>query len=260
MFVDSHCHILAEEFDADREDCINRATEAGVDMILDASGGVSVEKSVAAEELCLKHRNIFASVGVHPEEAENFADITAEKIVALSEKKHIVGIGECGLDFYYNSNTKDIQLNVFIEHIKAAQKTKLPLIIHSREADDEMIKTLSSMYEKQKFCGVLHCFSSSRRLAEFALGIGFYISASGIITFNKSDDLREIFADIPPERLLVETDAPYLAPVPFRGRRNEPSFVGKTAEKLAEIKGMNIEETAKITSDNFKRLFFKTTL
>jgi len=259
MFIDSHCHILSEEFDGDREDCLRRAVEAGVSSILDASGGVEAERLAKAELFCRQYPNVYASVGVHPEEAENFADITAEQIIALSAPKHIVAIGECGLDFYYNSNTKDIQIKVFLEHIKAAQKTKLPLIIHSREADDEMMEILKSTYEKEKFSGVLHCFSSSRKLAEFALNIGFYISASGIITFNKSEELREIFADIPLEKLLVETDAPYLAPVPFRGKRNEPAFVGKTAEKLAELKGIKTEELAKITVANFKSLFAKTT-
>ena len=257
MFVDSHCHILSEEFDLDREDCLKRAFDSGVTMILDASGGVDDNKLMKAAEFCRTHQNVYTSVGVHPEEAENFADITTEKIIELSKPKYIVGIGECGLDYYYNSDTRDIQLKVFLEQIYAAQKTKLPLIIHSREADDDMIKILAQEYEKAKFSGVLHCFSSTRKLAEFALEIGFYISASGIITFNKSDDLRKIFADIPLDKLLIETDAPYLAPAPFRGKRNEPAFVVKTAEKLAEIKGLSINQIAQITSNNFQKLFIK---
>ncbi len=257
MFIDSHCHILSEEFEIDREDCLKRAFDSGVTMILDASGGVNYDKLMETAEFCRTHQNVYVSVGVHPDDAEKFPDITADKIVKMCNGSHIVGIGECGLDYYYNSDTRYIQLKVFLEQIYAAQKTKLPLIIHSREADDDMIKILAQEYEKAKFSGVLHCFSSTRKLAEFALEIGFYISASGIITFNKSDDLRNIFADIPLDKLLIETDAPYLAPTPFRGKRNEPAFVVKTAEKLAEIKGLSTKQIAQITSNNFQKLFIK---
>ena len=257
MFVDSHCHIISEDFALDRTDCIKRALDAGVGCILDASGGVDEQKLQQTAELCNSHRCVFATVGVHPEDAENFTDITAEKLVKLSEEKHIIGIGECGLDYYYNSNTKAEQLKVFVEHIHAAQITKLPLIIHAREADDDMIKILSQEYEKEAFCGELHCFSSSRKLAKFALKIGFYVSASGIITFKKSVELREIFADVPLNKLLIETDAPYWAPEPFRGKRNEPAYVIKTAEKMAEIKNTSLEEIEKITTENFYHLFQK---
>jgi TatD DNase family protein len=257
MFVDSHCHIISEDFALDRTDCIKRAFEAGVGCILDASGGVDEQKLKQTEELCNNYEGVFATIGVHPEDAEHFTDITAEKLVKLSEAKHIIGIGECGLDYHYNSNTKAEQLKVFVEHIHAAQITKLPLIIHSREADDDMIKILAQEYEKEAFCGELHCFSSSRKLAEFALEIGFYVSASGIITFKKSVELREIFADVPLNKLLIETDAPYLAPEPFRGKRNEPAFVIKTAEKMAEIKNTSLEEIEKITTENFYHLFQK---
>ncbi|MBR3502353.1 MAG: TatD family hydrolase [Alphaproteobacteria bacterium] len=258
MFVDSHCHIISEEFDEDREECLKRAQEAGVQVILDASGGVGGEKLKKNALVCSTHKNVFATVGVHPEEAEEYLDIKAEKIIELSDEKYVVGIGECGLDYHYNPNSKDTQLKVFVEHIHAAQKTKLPLIIHSREADDDMIKILAQEYEKEPFRGELHCFSSSRKLAEFALNIGFYVSASGIITFKKSVELREIFADVPMEKLLIETDAPYLAPEPYRGKRNEPAYVVKTAEKLAEIKGISLEQIAKITTENFHKLFDKT--
>ena len=257
MFVDSHCHIISEDFASDRTECIERAFAEGVKVILDASGGVKKEKLQIMQELCNTYKNVFSTIGVHPEEAEDFTFINAEKLVELSTPKHIIGIGECGLDYHYNPNTKDIQRKVFIEHIHAAQTTKLPLIIHSREADDDMMAILEQEYKKEPFRGELHCFSSSRKLAEFALSIGFYISASGIITFKKSDDLREIFADVPLDRLLVETDAPYLAPVPFRGKRNEPAYVVKTAEKLAEIKGISVEKLAEITTDNFYNLFDK---
>lgn len=258
MFIDSHCHIVSEDFADDRDECIKRAQQAGVELILDASGGVDIERLENNKRICQAYENVFTTVGVHPEEAEEYSNICAEKIVQLSKVKHVVGIGECGLDYHYNPNSKDIQIKVFVEHIKAAQMTKLPLIIHSRDADEDMMKILQQEYKKEPFCGELHCFSSSRQLAEFALSIGFYVSASGIITFKKSDELREIFADIPFDRLLIETDAPYLAPVPYRGKRNEPAFVVKTAEVLATLKCTSTEEIAHITKDNFYRLFTKT--
>lgn len=257
MIVDSHCHILSEEFDEDRAACLERAASEGVEVILDAGGGVDEDVLQRKAKICAEYKNLYSTVGVHPEYAENYTSITAEKIADLSKVYNAVGIGECGLDYYYNSDTKDEQIKVFVEHIKAAQETKLPLIIHSRDADDDMMKILSEEYAKKEFCGELHCFSSSRKLAEFALSIGFYVSASGIITFKKSEDLRQIFADIPLERLLVETDAPYLAPTPFRGKRNEPAFVVKTAEMLAQIKGVSLEKIAKITTENFGKLFPK---
>lgn len=257
MFIDSHCHINSAEFDEDREDCIKRTESAGIELILDASGGVDNEILKKNAEICLKHKNVYTTVGVHPEEVENYADIKAEKIIELSKAPFIVGIGECGLDFYYGSDSKNLQIKVFLEHIKAAQITKLPLIIHSREADEDMINILAHEYEKEPFFGELHCFSSSRKLAEFALSIGFYISASGIITFKKSEGLRAIFADVPLDKLLIETDAPYLAPVPYRGKRNEPAYVVKTAEMLAQIKGVDLQSIENATTQNFYRLFTK---
>ena len=257
MFVDSHCHIISEDFALDRDECINRAVQAGVEAILDASGGVDTEKLANNKKFCETYKIVFTTIGVHPEDADKYPDIRAEKIVELSQEKHVVGIGECGLDYHYNPDNKDLQLKIFKEHIKAAQITKLPLIVHSREADDDMINILAQEYEKAPFLGELHCFSSSRKLAEFALSIGFYVSASGIITFKKSDELREIFADVPVEKLLIETDAPYLAPVPYRGKRNEPAYVIETAKKLAEIKNIEIEQLAKITTANFYSLFNK---
>ena len=257
MFIDSHCHIISAEFDEDREECIRRAQEAGVEVILDASGGVEAEKLEKNKLICTTYKNVFTTIGVHPEEAEEYPEVSAEKIIELSAENQVIGIGECGLDYHYNPNTKSAQLKVFLEHIKAAQITKLPLIIHSRDADDDMIKILAHEYEKVPFCGELHCFSSSRKLAEFALSIGFYISASGIITFKKSEALRAIFADVPLDKLLIETDAPYLAPVPYRGKRNEPAYVVKTAEMLAQIKGVDLRSIENATTQNFYRLFTK---
>ena len=257
FIVDSHCHIISEEFANDREECIKRAFDNGVRVILDASGGVEKEKLQKMQKVCWEHENVYATVGVHPEEAENFADISADKLIKLCRPDYIIGIGECGLDYHYNPNSKDIQIKVFLEHIKAAQTTQLPLIVHSRDADDDMMEILTREYKKEPFKGELHCFSSSAKLAETALKIGFFISASGIITFKKSEELCNIFSKVPLEKLLIETDAPYLAPVPFRGKRNEPAYVIKTAEKLAEIKNESLDDLAKMTSANFYRLFTK---
>ena len=187
--------------------------------------------------------------GVHPWKAdETFA------VPDLSGK---LAIGECGLDYYYDYSGKDSQIRLFREHIKAAQITGLPLIIHTRNADDDTIAILDEMYKQKPFCGEIHCFSSSKELADFALSIGFYISASGIITFNKSGDLRDIFATIPNDKLLIETDSPFLAPIPLRGHRNEPANVKYIAEKLSQIKDISFDEMAEITSHNFYELFRK---
>ncbi len=255
MFTDSHCHINSEDFAADREDVVLRAREMKIKYILDVSD--DVEKTPEIIEFCRKHRNIYTTAGLHPELADKYDVFTSETILQHVASPYVVGIGECGLDFYYNADIKTQQLKVFQSHIEAAQQSGLPLIVHSRDADDEMIKMLTENYKKQPFKGELHCFSSSERLCKAALEIGFYISASGIITFKKSEELRRIFAVVPDERLLIETDAPFLAPTPHRGKRNEPAYVVNTAQVLAEIKNKSMEEIAAITTDNFLTLFDK---
>ena len=255
MLIDSHCHLDYNDFEEDLEEILNRAKENGVTTILDAGNNIGeLENQLKLAE---KYPFIYTAVGVHPHEAKSFEDIKAKDFIEASKHKKIVAIGECGLDYYYDYSPVDVQKKVFIEQIKAAQETGLPLIIHTRDADEDTIAILDEYYKQKPFTGVIHCFSSSRKLAELALSIGFYISASGIITFNKSQDLREIFADIPLERLLVETDAPFLAPCPMRGRRNEPGYVRYTAEKLAQIKDIPFAKLAQITSDNFEKLFRK---
>ncbi len=255
MLIDSHCHLDFNDFEDDLDELITRAKENGVTTILNAGNNINeLENQLRLSE---KYPFIYTAVGVHPHNAAEYPDIKAEDFIAATRHKKVVGIGETGLDYYYDYAPRDLQKKIFIEQIKAAQETGLPLIIHTRDADDDTIAVLGEQYKIKPFTGEIHCFSSSRRLAEFALSIGFYISASGIITFNKSQELREIFADIPLDRLLVETDAPFLAPVPKRGRRNEPSFVRYTAERLAQIKGIPYEELAQITSDNFCNLFRK---
>lgn len=255
MLVDSHCHLDFDDFEEDLDDIICRAKENGVTTILNAGNNIGeLHKQLQLSE---KYPFVYTAVGVHPHNASEYEHITAQDLINETHHKKVVGIGECGLDYYYDYSPRDVQIKLFKEHIKAAQETSLPLIVHTRDADDDMISIMEEEYKKTPFTGEIHCFSSSKRLADFALSIGFYISASGIITFNKSCDLRDIFEEVPLDRLLVETDAPFLAPIPVRGRRNEPSFVLHTAERLAQIKDISYEKLAQITSDNFFRLFRK---
>lgn len=255
MFTDSHCHINAADFNEDRESVVARAREMKVDYILDVCDDIADMPRLVS--FCENNRHIFTTAGAHPELAAKYRDLTSEQILAQLKSKKVVGIGECGLDYYYNSDIKELQLRLLREHIKAAQESGLPLVIHNRDSDEDMMALLAEAYKKQKFRGELHCFSSSEKLAEFALSIGFYISASGIITFKKSENLRQIFREIPKDRLLIETDSPYLAPVPHRGQRNEPAFVVNTAEVLAELKNMSVAELADLTTENFLTLFNK---
>jgi len=255
MLVDSHCHLDYNDFEEDFEDVLLHMRDNGITTALNA--GNSIDSLDAQLALSEKYPFIYTAVGVHPHNAEEHPDITAEYLVEKSKHKKVVGIGECGLDYYYNYSARETQIKVFIEHIKAAQQTGLPLIIHTRDADEDTISILDEQYKIAPFSGEIHCFSGTQALADFALSIGFYLSASGIITFNKSSELRDIFAGIPSDRLLVETDSPFLAPVPVRGHRNEPANVRYVAEKLAQIKGVTLEKIAEITTQNFYKLFRK---
>jgi TatD DNase family protein len=201
--------------------------------------------------------DVCCTVGVHPHEAANEQGEDTARLVDLAKTPKVVGIGETGLDYYYNRAPKDRQQASFRAHIAAARETGLPLIVHARDADDDMARILAEEMGKGPFPGVLHCFSSSRQLAEKAVEIGLYISLSGIVTFKKSDDLRETAKSVPLDRLLVETDAPYLAPMPMRGKRNEPAFVAHTAARVAELRGMATADFIARTGENFFRLFSK---
>lgn len=255
MFTDSHCHINAADFADDREETVQRARKMQITYILDVCDDIADMPRLL--DFCAKHKQIYTTAGVHPELAYKYPDFTAEQILEQAKSPYVVGVGECGLDYYYNADIKEQQLKVLAEHIKAAQLSGLPLIIHNRESDDDMMALLGEAYKKQKFKGELHCFSSSEKLLEFALSIGFYISASGIITFKKSEELRQMFKNVPNDRLLIETDSPYLAPVPHRGQRNEPAFVVNTAQVLAELKNMAVADLAELTTNNFLALFNK---
>ena len=250
MLADSHCHL---KYDENLRDIIKASKSAGVGYILDAGDGLN--KIDEHLRICNEFEGVYTAVGAHPHEANEYAEITVDDIVKGADNDKVIAIGEAGLDYFYDFAPKEAQITLFEKNIRASQLTGKPLIIHNRESDDDMINILRKFYEKKEFKAVVHCYSSSYELAKEALDMGFYISASGIITFPKSDEIRENFSKIPLDRLLVETDAPYLAPVPKRGKTNEPANVVYTAQKLAEIKKVNFEDLAKITTQNFKRLF-----
>jgi TatD DNase family protein len=251
MLIDSHCHLdyaSAEE----RPEIVARAKRAGVGAFLTIS--TKLGEFAAVRTIAESDRDIWCSVGIHPHEAASDAPIDAAGLAALAQHPKVVGIGETGLDFFYEHSPRPKQEAVFRTHCAAARMTGLPLIVHTRDADAE---TAAILAEERPPAGVIHCFSAGLELAEKAIQLGFYVSLSGILTFAKADELRAIARDLPVERLLVETDAPYLAPVPLRGKRNEPAFVVHTAKRLAEIKGMSPDELARITTANFFRLFGK---
>jgi TatD DNase family protein len=251
MLVDSHCH-LDYASDEERREIVQRARRAGVATLLTISTKLGEFARVRA--IAESDRDIWCSVGIHPHEAASDAPVDEAELARLAQHPKVVGIGETGLDFYYEHSPRPQQEAVFRTHCAAARLTGLPLIVHTRDADAETAAILS---EERPPTGVIHCFSTGRELAEKAVEFGFYISLSGILTFAKADELRAIARDVPLERLLVETDAPYLAPVPMRGKRNEPAFVVHTAKRLAELKGIATEELARVTTANFFRLFAK---
>jgi TatD DNase family protein len=252
MLVDSHCHLDFPDFAEERDAVVTRARAAGIGTMLTI--GTRLDQFEGVRAIAEAYENIWCSVGAHPHEAEDHATTTANELAALAIHPRVVGIGETGLDFHYDHSPRDVQERVFRAHIAAARMCGLPLIIHAREADREIADIL---HEEKPAAGVLHCFSSGRSLAEAALDLGFYISISGIVTFRNADDLRGIVRDVPLARLLVETDAPYLAPVPYRGRRNEPAYVAATAAAVAALKGVEPTELAAVTTENFFRLFNK---
>ena len=258
MLVDSHCHLDFDVFDEDRDDAVARARDAGVDACVTICTRVSRFETIRA--IAARYENIFCSVGIHPHQVAEEPETDAETLVALANgDPKVVGIGETGLDYYYDNSPRDDQRQSFRAHIGAARETGLPLIVHTRDADEDTATILKEESRAGGFPGVLHCFSAGRGLAEAAIELGLYISFSGIVTFKNADELRGIARDMPMDRILVETDSPFLAPVPNRGKRNEPAFVVHTAEAVARIKDVPVEELAQATTDNFYRLFSKAT-
>jgi TatD DNase family protein len=255
MLVDSHCHLDFDKFDDDRAETLTRAFDAGVGMMVTICTRHSRFDEI--RNLARSHDRLYCSVGIHPHQVAEEETATLEWLLSCAADPKVIGIGETGLDYFYDTSPRDDQISSFRTHIAAARETGLPLIVHTRDADDDMANILRDEAGKGAFPGVLHCFSSSRALAEVALELGFYISCSGIVTFKNAEDLRGIIRDVPLERLIVETDSPFLAPIPNRGKRNEPSFVVHTAEKVAELKELGTDEFARISTENFFRLFSK---
>lgn len=253
MLVDSHVNLQSDQYKDDLDRVIADARAAGVDYMLTISDTLSSTPAVKA--IADAHDFIWRSVGVHPHHAKDYPDLTAEQLIDLAKDEKVVGIGECGLDFHYEYSDRDVQFPVFRAHIAAARETGLPLIIHTREADDDMRALLEQEHAKGGFTPLMHCYTGGPALADAALALGGYIAFSGIITFKNGGDIREIAKATPMDRIIIETDCPYLAPVPMRGRRNEPAYVVHVAEKLAEIKGLAVEEVAAATTANFFRLF-----
>lgn len=255
MLIDSHCHLDFPDFSGEIDALLARAAAAGVGLMVTISTRIRRFAEVAA--IAEAHRNVFCSVGTHPHEAAEEEDVALAEIVRLSAHPKCVAIGEAGLDYFYDKSPRKAQQAVFRRHIAAARQTQLPLVIHSRDADEDMIAILEEESGEGAFPMLLHCFSSGRELMERAVALGAYVSFSGILTFKRSDEVRAIAADVPAGRLLVETDAPYLAPPPFRGKRNEPAYVVHTAKVLAQVKAMTQAEIAEATTANFRRLFAK---
>lgn len=256
MLIDSHCHLDFADFDAERDELIERAHNSGVKQMVTISTRVRKLDTLLA--LTERYPSVFCSVGTHPNNADEELDVTADELVALAEANpKVVAIGEAGLDYFYDRQKPEDQKTGFRRHIEAARRTQLPLVIHSRSADEDMAAILTEETGKGVFPFILHCFSSGQALADTGVALGGYVSFSGILTFPKSTELRDIAKTVPMDRLLVETDAPYLAPKRWRGKRNEPSYVVNTAEVLAEVKGVSYEEMAGITTANAFRCFSK---
>ena len=257
MFVDSHCHIDGPEYDVDRDEVIARAREAGVTTMLnvgtgDPHSGV-FERAVALAE---QHSEVYCAIGVHPHDAKLFDEAAKQRLIDLAKQSsRVVAWGEIGLDYHYDHSPREVQREVFRRQLGIARELNLPVVIHSRAADEDTIAILREELSGYSRAGVLHCFGGSLQMAEQAIELGFFISFAGNLTFKKADDLRAIAQILPLERLLVETDCPYLTPVPFRGKRNEPARVVETAKFLAELKDVNVEEVGRVTSENFARLF-----
>ena len=249
-FIDSHAHLILEPFEKDRDNVIQEAFSNSITHIVQSCDNLEEIKSNLT--LTKKYNNIYSSVGIHPHEAKSWNDVSYITIVNYTKEEKVIAIGETGLDFYYNLSPKETQLQVFREQIKIAKEVSLPLIIHTRDAFKETIEILK---EEKAQRGVLHCYTGDLTTAKEAIKLGFYISWSGILTFKNAIDLKEVAKEIPLENTLVETDCPFLTPIPYRGKRNEPKYVRYVAEELANIKGISVEEIGEVTSNNAKQLF-----
>lgn len=257
MFIDSHCHIDGPEYDSDRAEVIARARDAGVETMLNVGTGDphsgAFERAVALAE---KHKEVYAAIGVHPHDAKLFDDAAEGRLLSLFEQsKRVIAWGEIGLDYHYDHSPRDTQREVFRRQLRLARAQNLPVVIHSRDADDDTIAILREELSNYPRAGVLHCFGGTLAMAQAAIELGFFISFAGNLTFQKAENLRDVAVKLPLDRLLIETDCPYLTPIPFRGKRNEPARVVETARCLAALHVTELEEIATVTSENFARLF-----
>jgi TatD DNase family protein len=257
IFVDSHCHIDGEAFDADRDEIVERAKAAGVAAMLTIGTGNPHDGEIArAVKIAESYENVFAAVGVHPHDAKLFDEQAEKHLRELTKSEKVIAWGEIGLDFYYDHSPRDVQFDVFRKQIRIARELDLPIIIHSRDADAETVEVLTEECSQTDFRGgIMHCFGGTARMAEDLMKIGFMISFAGNVTFKKAENLREAARVVTLNKLLIETDCPFLAPIPFRGKRNEPSFVAHTAQFLADFYEIPVEILARQTTDNFKNFF-----
>jgi TatD DNase family protein len=255
MFIDSHCHLNYKGLIEDQAAVLDRAAQAGVSAMLNISTREAEWDAIIATADSAP--NIWATVGIHPHEADGHPDVDTAKLIAKAAHPKVIGIGETGLDYFYDKSDREQQRTSFRTHIAAARKTGLPLIVHMRDAESDAAKMLRDEMGEGTYSGVIHCFTASQNFADIALSLGLYISISGIVTFKNAKDLQEVAAVIPEDRLLIETDAPFLAPVPHRGKTGEPAFVADTARFLAGLRGVSVDELAAQTSANFHALFTK---
>ena len=255
MFVDSHCHLNYKGLVEQERDVLERARSAGVGAMLNISTRESEWDAVIG--LAEREQGVWASVGIHPHEADQHGDITSEKLIEKSRNPRVIGSGETGLDYYYDYSDRERQKACFRQHIVAARETGLPIIVHTRDAEEDTAKILREEMEQGAFPGVIHCFTASAEFARIALDLGLYISLSGIVTFKNAKDLQDIAKTVPDDRLLIETDSPFLAPVPHRGKTCEPAFVGNTAKFLADLRNVSVESLGQTSTENFFKLFSK---
>lgn len=254
MLIDSHCHLDSSDFDTDRDEVIERAVEAGIEKMVAIGTGEGPPDLEAGIRLADRYPMFLATVGVHPHDAGKATEETLTRLADLLAHPKVIAIGEIGLDYHYDFSPREAQKQVFVEQLRIAARRRKPVVIHTREAWDDTLAVIEEHWARHGIPGIMHCFSGGREEAARALTLGFYLSFGGILTFPKANELQKVAAEVPLERILLETDSPYLAPVPKRGKRNEPLWVGYTAQKLATLRNMTFEEIAAATTDNFSRL------
>lgn len=255
MLVDSHCHLDFPDFEEDMDEVLARAQEAGITTMMTIC--THVTKFDQVFDIAKAHENIYCTIGIHPHNAETEPVISVEDLTSKAVHPKVIGFGETGLDYFYEHSPRAIQQSQFRTHIEAARLLDLPVIIHTRDAEEDTLRIIEEEYEKAPFKGLIHCFSASTGFAKRVVELGLYISISGIVTFKSAQEIRDAIKEVPLDRLLVETDAPYLSPIPKRGKRNEPAFTAFTAAKVAQVKGIDANDFAKQSTDNFFRLFSK---